>query len=433
MKIILLLAGQSNRFWPLKEKPLFALLGKTVFEHQVECINQAGFTDIHCIVSKQNKAELEVLQPELQYSVQSEGHSGMHGALLHVLEQLNDQPVCIVSGNDIIEPKLISQVCKAVQTCDGALAAKEVEQYFPGGYLELEQDRLTRIIEKPGEGNEPSNLVNLVVHAHKSSKNLLQALQQVQNTHDDGYELALADLFTQQHYVAVPYTGTWAPIKYPWHVLDVLDYKLQKITGQHIDTTAQIHTSATITGDVYIGKQVKIMPNATIAGPCFIGDHAVVGNNALVRNSSIGTASVVGYGTEVARSSLGNNVWTHTNYIGDSVIGNNVSFGAGTITGNVRLDEALINSVVKEQRISTLRTKLGTIIGSNCRLGINTSIAPGVKIGSGTFVSSAVYVDQDLPEHSFARLKHGELKVSPNHTLVPNAAERSSTLNIVKN
>lgn len=425
MKIILLLAGQSNRFWPLAEKPLFTMCGKSIAQWQVERIAQAGFKDVHCIVSETNKAALQAQLPEANFSVQPSNKSGMHGALVSTLGDFADQPICIVSGNDIVEPKLISQVCKTVQKCDGAIAAKEVTEYFPGGYVALEGNRLTSIVEKPGAGNEPSNLVNLVVHAHRSSGALLEALQAVDNSNDDGYELALANLFTSKEYHAVPYSGVWTPVKFPWHLLDVLDYKLERFSGQTIDPSASVHASAVITGDVYIGKNVKVLPHATIAGPCFIDDGTVIGNNALVRNSSVGKRSVVGFGTEVARSSLGDDVWTHTNYIGDSVLGNNVSLGAGTITGNLRLDEGNIASVVKDQKLDTGRNKFGTIIGSNCRIGINTSIAPGIKIGSGTFVSSAVYIDQDLPNGSFARLKHGELKISENHTPVPGMNERT--------
>ena len=70
----------------------------------------------------------------------------------------------------------------------------------------------------------------------------------------------------------------------------------------------------------------------------------------------------------------------HLTYVGDSVIGDNVNFGAGTIIANLRLDKANIKSYVNKELIDTGRKKLGAIIGDNVKLAINTSIYPGRKI-----------------------------------------------------
>jgi UDP-N-acetylglucosamine diphosphorylase / glucose-1-phosphate thymidylyltransferase / UDP-N-acetylgalactosamine diphosphorylase / glucosamine-1-phosphate N-acetyltransferase / galactosamine-1-phosphate N-acetyltransferase len=426
MKVFLLLAGQSNRFWPLKEKPLFTLCGETVFEHQVAALRSVGFTDIHCIVSEMNIEELQSLHPELQYTKQQSELTGIWGALMSTLPQFDDQPIMVIGGNDLVDASLMQEVASKIPQYDGAIAAKEVHSYFPGGYIEFSGDRLLHVVEKPGEGNEPSNLVNIIIHAHKSSHEFLHELKQVQDTSIDGHEVALAALFKRKHYTPVPYSGSWTPIKYPWHALNVVEHQLDLLQGVTIDPTANIHPSAVITGNVYIGKRVKVLPNSTITGPTYIDDDAVVGNGALVRSSSIGKRSVVGFGTEIARSCLGDDVWTHSNYIGDSIIGNNVSFGAGTVTGNLRLDESEIYSVVKGVKTATNRTKLGTVIGSNCRIGIQTSFAPGVKIGSNTFISSAVYVNRDIPEGSFVQMKHGEVQIKENHTPVPGVLQRKS-------
>ncbi len=67
-------------------------------------------------------------------------------------------------------------------------------------------------------------------------------------------------------------------------------------------------------------------------------------------------------------------------YIGDSILGDNVNLGAGTITANLRHDNANIKSPVKRDLINAGRRKLGTIIGNNVHTGIHTSIYPGRKI-----------------------------------------------------
>ncbi|MEI8230840.1 MAG: DapH/DapD/GlmU-related protein, partial [Candidatus Peregrinibacteria bacterium] len=155
-----------------------------------------------------------------------------------------------------------------------------------------------------------------------------------------------------------------------------------------------------------------------------VGKRSIVANNALVRGSSIGDDCVVGYSTEVKASALASHVWTHMTYIGDSLIGRNVSFGGGTVTGNLRLDEAIIDSVVGTAAAPTGLTKFGTAIGDNCRLGIHTTIYPGVKVGTGSFVASGVLLSEDVPDRSFASMKEGKLAIRPNRTEVPMPEKR---------
>ena len=102
--------------------------------------------------------------------------------------------------------------------------------------------------------------------------------------------------------------------------------------------------------------------------------------------------------------------------IGESVIGRNVSIGGGTITGNLRLDEGEVTSIVKQEKIGTGRTKFGTVIGNNARIGIHVSTNPGVKIGAGSFISSKTLVNEDIPDEKFVVEKNGILEVRENRT-----------------
>jgi bifunctional UDP-N-acetylglucosamine pyrophosphorylase/glucosamine-1-phosphate N-acetyltransferase len=212
-------------------------------------------------------------------------------------------------------------------------------------------------------------------------------------------------------------------------MLNLLPILLAEAKEQKIHESAQVHPTAVIDGPVILSEGVKIFPHATVRGPCYIGPRSIVANNALVRDSSIGSDCVVGYSSEVKASVFADHVWTHTTYVGDSVVGSNVSFGAGSATGNLRLDEAEISSVIKGEKIKTGLNKLGTIIGTDCRLGIHTGINPGVKIGSGTFISSHVLVSEDVPDKSFVTMKKDEMKVRENKIGVPGAEKREGFRN----
>jgi bifunctional UDP-N-acetylglucosamine pyrophosphorylase/glucosamine-1-phosphate N-acetyltransferase len=167
-----------------------------------------------------------------------------------------------------------------------------------------------------------------------------------------------------------------------------------------------------------------VLPFATIVGPCVIGPRTIIGNNCLVRASSIGADCVIGFGTEVKSSVLADHVWTHMSYIGESVIGNNVAFGGGSITGNLRLDEKIIESQVGEEKLPTGLTKFGVAVGDGCRLGIHVSTHPGVKIGAGSFITSAAVIADDVPEQSFVSMKNGTVVIRPNRTKTSNPADR---------
>ncbi len=436
MKVILLLAGRSQRFWPLKEKTLFPICGRTLLEHQLARLEVAGIKekDVLLVGGKHNLEDTKKLLPKMQTVEQENLELGMRGALLSALPQCKGEPVLIVSGNDVIAAEGYAAVLKAgsAKGVAGALLAQQVKSYFPGGYIQLKGDRIVTIIEKPGEGKEPSDLVNIVAHLHNDSAALLDALQDVDESKDDGYEQALQKLFDTQEYRAVAYTGLWQAVKYPWHMVQLLPVFLNEITKQSIHKTAKIHPTAVIDGNVILDEGVKVMPHATVVGPCYIGKHSIVANNALVRQASVGDHCVVGYSTEVKSSLLHSHVWTHMSYVGDSVIGRNVSFGGGSKTGNLRLDEQPITSVVKGEKINTNLVKFGSAIGDDVRLGISVNINPGVKIGSSSFVSSGVTLSEDVPEKNFARMKGGVVHISENSASVPQPEARDDFLRSVK-
>ena len=195
------------------------------------------------------------------------------------------------------------------------MLAKKVKSYFPGGYLEVaNKNRITDIIEKPGEGKEPSDMINIVLHIHKNPKKLIETIKKIKTAKDDKYEMAIAKLIKEDtHAEAVPYTGLWQALKYPWHILELQKYFLSTIRKSKISKTAKISKSAQIKGSVIIEDNVKIFDHATVVGPIYIGKNSIIANNSLVRESMIGDSCVIGFNSEVARSNLADHVWLHTN------------------------------------------------------------------------------------------------------------------------
>ena len=86
----------------------------------------------------------------------------------------------------------------------------------------------------------------------------------------------------------------------------------------------------------------------------------------------------------------------HLSYVGDSVLGEHVNLGAGTVTANLRFDRKTVKMNVKGRRVDTGRRKLGAIIGGHAQTGINVSLLPGVKIGSYAIVYPGCVVYRDV-------------------------------------
>ncbi len=427
MKVLLLAAGRSKRMKPVSDKNFLNFLGKPLIWHQVDMLVRNGLKEIVIVGGAHN---LEALRSydfgfgddvSIEFCEQEALDDGMKGAVESSFEMVKDDEVLIMSSNDVVDDSAFEAMNAAVEggEADAFILGKKVESYFPGGYLETDSDGyIHNIVEKPGEGNEPSDLVNLVLHYYSDPGALMEALKSCESEEDDKYEVAMADMMKAGvKFKAVSYDGPWHPIKFPWHVQNVFRFLFEK-AEKGVSDGAKVAGSAVINGEVIIEDGVKIFDGAVINGPAYIGAGSVVATNALVRDSHVGPNCVVGFITEIARSYLGHDVWTHSNYVGDSVIGNNVSFGAGSNTGNLRLDEknVMVRNCLEsnDDRIfDSGSPKFGLICGDNVRIGTNVSTMPGVKIGGGTFVGAGIVVPKNVPENSFVR-GSWELKISEN-------------------
>jgi NDP-sugar pyrophosphorylase family protein len=99
----------------------------------------------------------------------------------------------------------------------------------------------------------------------------------------------------------ISYCGDWATLKYPHHILDIVEFLLKNDLPQSL-TPGRCMTDSVIQDNVFIDESAKILEGAIVKGPCYIGKNVVVGNNALVRDSIVEENSVIGFGSEVARS-----------------------------------------------------------------------------------------------------------------------------------
>ncbi|MBN1565426.1 MAG: NTP transferase domain-containing protein [Anaerolineae bacterium] len=409
--LVILAGGASSRLWPLEEKSLIEFMGQPLLALQLENYARLGLRQTIIVGNPENETVIRNLVnglPHVQAEVvvQSEP-KGMGDALLQIepyLQRHGNQPIYVTQVHDLTNIELHQRMLTEYQSGNARayLAGYQVSEYFPGGYLVVaEGDRVTSIIEKPGAGHEPSDLVSFVAHIHSDAQLLLDAVRAEYakpDESDDHYERAMAALMRDHIFQAVVYDGPWQALKFPWHVLDLTEALLARIEGQQISPEAHIEEGVLIKGNVIIEAGARVFHGATIAGPAYIGAGAIVGNGALVRESMICGGAVVGFATEVARSYMAAGSHTHACQVLDSVLAENVNFSAACCTANLRIDHGHVKSVVKNNVLDTGRDKLGLIAGRGAFIGVNVMTMPGVKIGRGAEIGPTTVVREDVPD-----------------------------------
>jgi bifunctional UDP-N-acetylglucosamine pyrophosphorylase/glucosamine-1-phosphate N-acetyltransferase len=404
----------------LREKSLLEFLGKPLLELQLEKYVELGFRSIVVVCNPDNQNPIRDILAKFDQGVESQTFvqhqpRGMGDALLTLEPMLGNVadpvPVYVCQVHDIFDKSLHEAMVQAHFGDPQVtwLASYQVEDYFPGGYLVVDDElNISNIIEKPPQGEEPSDLVNIVAHVHPDLRRLLDQVRieyTRDNPHDDHYERAMAELMDVTPFKAMPYKGPWHPIKYPWHVLEAMNYYLSTVE-RHIADGVYMEDGVYISGPVYIEEGVRLLHGADIRGPVYIGANSLIGQYANVRESMVSQNSIVGIGSEVNRSYIGRGARLHTAKALDAILADNagvdehVNLSAGMITANFRADAGPVKSTVKGQRLDTGRDKLGAVIGAGSFIGIGAMLMPGVKIGEGCFIGPLTLVLEDVPDNT---------------------------------
>lgn len=399
--IIILAAGDGTRFWPLEKKSLFSFLNKPLLLHLIQ--NVASYANhLTLVVNQVDKEILQGMVPNGQIIVQDSKLPGMAGAL-HSCQKFISGGSLVLNAEDIFDYEVLQKyIDKINQKSPIVFLGKKVNEYFPGGYFKFENNQIKEIIEKPPPDQVPSNLIKLVADYFPDFQLFLGSLLRAASINDDYYEKAISLLLQEGRSADyIEYNSYWYVLKFPWHVLSMMQFFLEKIKQNTIHSTASISKKAIIVPPVVIGSNVKVGDFTKIVGPVFINDGTIIGDYALVRQSHIGKGCLVGGYSEVTRSYLADNIMLHRNYVGDSVLADNVLMGAGAVTANFRFDQKRIKSKINKMMVDTRLIKLGAIIGKNSKIGVNATLLPGIKIGKKALIGPGELVKDDVEDGIF--------------------------------
>lgn len=184
-------------------------------------------------------------------------------------------------------------------------------------------------------------------------------------------------------------------IKYAWDLLKINESIIAALDEDLIE--GQVYESAVIEGKVQIGKGTKILPGVYIEGNAIIGENCKIGPNCYIRgNTFIGDNCHIGQSVEIKNCLIMDKTNVgHLSYVGDSVLGTRVNFGAGTTVSNLRHDNSNHYSMVQGNLVNTGRRKFGVVIGDGVHTGINTSFYPGRKVWPGMTTLPGEVVSKD--------------------------------------
>lgn len=398
---IILAGGDSDRFWPLRDKVLTSFLGKPFISYLAEQLSQYC-SRVFIVTNEMNNIQIRnATNNAYSYFVQNNHFIGMAGAVLSCQDKIKGETL-VINASDYFNFDIVSQIIDKSKdkSIEAILIAKKINSYFPGGYLTIDGNTVISIIEKPLPQETPSDLVNLVIDYYKDFSQFVSYIKKTQTTDDDRFEKGLNNMIKECRVEWIQYADYWYALKFPWNVLQLMKFYLSQIK-QNNDHPKSVFVSSTarIAQNVVLGNGVKIGDFSKITGPCYIGENTIIGDYSLVRESHIGSNCLIGSSTEVARSFIGDEVSLHRNYIGDSVISDNVLIGAGAVTANFRFDEKDISSYISEKKVNTHMRKFGSVIGKKTKIGVNSVIFPGVKIGSNTQVGPGEKIQSDLPDN----------------------------------
>ena len=245
-------------------------------------------------------------------------------------------------------------------------------QKFGTVYLDTDM-RITRFVEKPSQ-REMGNyvLAGVFVMPYR----LFELLE------NHSMEASITDIIGNEGLRASIWEEPWLDAQYPWDLLSANRMIMGGWKDAHVDGSVQLRGAVQFRGPVRIQGNVVIESGASIFGPCFIGRGSFLGNGVLVRPyTAIGAGAMVGFGVELKNCVLFDNVKVgRLSFIGDSVIGEGVEIGSGTMTINHNLDRSVIRLRTSSGDVDSGLIKLGSFVGDRSRVGSSNTLGTGTVI-----------------------------------------------------
>lgn len=395
MDTVVLAAGEGTRMRPLtadRPKPMLPVADRPILEHTIEAARSAGADRIILVVGYQAQIIRDHFGSnwdglEIEY-VEQESRDGTADALRQAAEVLAGDTFAVLNGDGLYDPQSLRRVFESGPSV-GAMRVEDPTQY---GVLELSEDdsQVTGVDEKPAD--PPSDLVNTGAYVFPGA-----AIDWLDVEASERGERELTDVLERacaESSVTPVEMEQWLDIGRPWELLEANEW----LIGERSRAIAgNVHPGAVLQGAVVVEPGATVRSGVVVEGPAMVREGATIGPNAYLRGTTLIDRDVqIGHSVEVKNSVVmsGTSI-SHLSYVGDSVIGSDVNFGAGTTVANLRHDDRTVLVTVKGEPVDTGRRKFGCVCGPEVKTGINTSLNVGVTIDAGVTTEPGSVVQRD--------------------------------------
>ena len=428
LSVIILAAGQGTRMRSSLPKVLQPLAGRPLLSHVIDCSKQLGASDICVVYGHGGDAVQAAFSGEsLRWALQAEQLGTGHAVQQAMPQTPDDNQVLILAGD---VPLLTRGTLENLisKTSADELSVLTVDMDDPTGYGRIvrDGDSVTSIVEQKDASDEQKAIREINTGVMMASgSNMKRWLDNLGNDNAQG-EYYLTDIIAMAVDDGIRVNGIKASSQD--EVMGINDKKqlaeaeralqarlVEELMAQGVGFADPARVD--IRGTLKCGQDVFIDVNAVFEGDVSLGDGTVIESNNLVRDSRLGSNTVVhsnchiegattgdaceigpfarlrpgaeladnvkvGNYVEIKKSTVadGSKV-NHLTYIGDAEIGRDVNVGAGTITCNY--DGA---------------NKHKTTIGDGAFIGSGVELVAPVDIGAGANIGAGSTISKNAPE-----------------------------------
>lgn len=448
---VILAAGKGTRMQSKIPKVLHKVLDKSMVEHVIASLKDAGVDQIVVVLGH----EAEMVQEELshhediQFVFQTEQLGTAH-AFMQTKELIDGKAgdtIVVYGDTPLLTSKTIDDIFR-IHTDENAsctvLTGKVDDATGYGRIVRDSAGELLRIVEQKdaSEAEKAIQEFNSGTYCFKNEQ-LFERVASISANNAQG-EYYLTDMIEILKDADEKVIGTL--VSDLDEVMGVNDRvalgEVTKILQQRLNKYWQVMgvtivdvQSTYIGTDVVIGKDVIIEPNVQIYGTSSIGEESFIGMNTTLINSHVGhntaieqshiTDSEVGNNTTVgpfarlrAQTQVGDKVRignfvemkhtefnsnsnaAHLSYLGDSTVGSGVNIGCGSVT--VNYDGT---------------NKHHTTIEDGAFIGCNTNLIAPVTIGKNAMTAAGSTITKDVPEDAMG-IARGKQENKENYSKV---------------
>ena len=392
MKAFILAGGKGSQLSPFsntRPTPMIFAGGRTLFDNTVDLLKKSGINDVFVVVCHQKERLIEHIQNQVNNGInlhylEQRQEGGIGQAVMQFKDKISPgEYFLLIYGDTITAENIFSKTQQSFHSFKCPVASiclPPSNEMFGNVFLNAHM-KITKIIEKP-KGNELGNYVLSGVFILPES---FFGLLEKSNL---SMEKALKKIMDREGLMASMWEDEWLDIVYPWEIMTANKIIMDSWGESSIAKTAKLEGNVTIQGIVHIEEDVIVKAGAVLEGPCSIGRGSYIGNNSLIRSyTSLGSNCSVGYGVELKNCIvLGHSKIGRLSFIGDSVLGENVDFGAGSMTVNRTVDWEPVTIRNGKKSFNSGMIKVGAFIGDNVVIGAGNTISPGTVVPPGKII-----------------------------------------------